>query len=251
MLRETDQTWMESTPGGSSGLWGTGRREDVAVGFQGEDETKDVDDEEDDAGTDGKGVLVGVDLWIVMAEGAEVEDGGDEEGGDGQGEQAAVGFGGVFVEGLPLILQAAKEHGAAADEEEIAEDRAGDGGFDDVVEAAGEGDEAEDDFGGVAEGGVEEAAEGGAGALGEMLGRFAHERGHGNDADAGEEESGDGLPGVVFAEPEMDGEGGGDGQEGEEVEVAHGVMERSGSQLRRKLPRRHGVTEEEHERRIE
>ena len=143
--------------------------------------------------------------------------------GDGQGQEAGIGFGGAFVEGLTFVFEAAEDHCAASDEEEIAEDGAGERGFDDVVEAAGEGDKAEDQFSGISEGGVNKPSPGGAGALGKMFGGFAHERGEGNDAHARKEKGGDGFPLLTFAEPEVDGKGGGDGEEAQEVEVPHGV----------------------------
>ena len=146
-----------------------------------------------------------------------MEDRRQQHGGDGQGEQAAVGFGGGSAEGLLLALPPADEHRPAGDEQQVAQDRAGEGGEDDWLRPRSQGDEGDDEFGGVAEGGVEQSAPGGAGAVGEVFGGLAHESGEGDDADAGEEE-GEARPPGAAPGGGVDDVGGGDGGVGQSGE---------------------------------
>ena len=58
------------------------------------------------------------------------------------------------------------------------------------VSPGAQGHEGDDQLGGVAEGGVEQAADAGAGVVGQVLGGLAHEPGQGKDGQAGHHEHG-------------------------------------------------------------
>ena len=74
------------------------------------------------------------------------------------------------VELLRAVLEAADDAGQPEDEQQVADDAAGDRGLDDRGVMRAQRGDGDDQFGGVAERGVEEAAERRSGALGEVVG---------------------------------------------------------------------------------
>src|SRR4029453_6200539 len=86
-------------------------------------------------------------------------------------------------------------HGRAHDEQDVAQDGADDRRLDDLLEALAQGEQGDDELGGVAEGDVEEAADAGAGAGRQLLGGPPHQGRGGDDPEGGREEDGRG-PGV-------------------------------------------------------
>ena len=92
------------------------------------------------------------------------------------------------VERLLVAVPAADEHGRAQHEQDVPDDRADDRRLDDLVQPLLQGEEGDDQLGGVAEGDVEEAADAGAAAGGELLGGAAHQRGGRDHAERGRDE---------------------------------------------------------------
>ena len=91
-------------------------------------------------------------------------------------------------------------------QQHVRDHRAGDAGLDHLDLARAQGEEGDDHLGGVAEGGVEQPAERGAGDGGEVLSGLADERGQGDDGDGGGEEE-DPIGGVDGEfEEEVEGE---------------------------------------------
>ena len=97
--------------------------------------------------------------------------------------------GGVELE--VLVLETAGEARRAQDEQDVADDRAGERRLDDAVVALLERDQGDDELGGVAEGGVQEPADAFARALGQVLGRFAQPTGERHDREARADEDRD------------------------------------------------------------
>src|SRR3989442_480653 len=80
---------------------------------------------------------------------------------------------------------------SAADQEQVAEDRPRERRLHEVEQPGAERHDRHDQLRGIAEGGVEEAAQGGPGAPGEALGRLTHLGCQGDDREAGDEEDGE------------------------------------------------------------
>jgi hypothetical protein len=89
------------------------------------------------------------------------------------------------VEGLLVARPAAHEHRSAEHEQHVADDRTDDRCLHHLMQALLEREEGDDQLGCVPECHVQEAADARPGALGELLGRCAHERRRGDDADRG------------------------------------------------------------------
>ena len=120
--------------------------------------------------------------------GHQLEDGRHDQGHGGQQEHPRLDVGGGAVEVLALAPQPSDQHGRPHDEQDVAEDGADDGGLDDFLEALAEGEQGDDELGGVAEGDVEEPADPRAGAGGQLLGRSSHQRRRRDDPQRGSQE---------------------------------------------------------------
>ncbi len=77
------------------------------------------------------------------------------------------------VELLNAVPEAADEQRSAHDEQQIGEDGAGDGGLDEVKQAGADSHDGDDEFGGIAHGGIEQAPDSRPCVRGEGLGRVA------------------------------------------------------------------------------
>ena len=106
----------------------------------------------------------------------------------------------------------------AENQQEVAENAADDGGLDQLDEAGLERDDRDDQFRRVAEGRVEQAADGGAGTLREMFGGFAEVLGERQDGQAGHDEH-ERRIGALPREPDA-------GRHRREQEVSHPEAER-------------------------
>ena len=117
-----------------------------------------------------------------------VEHGRHEQGRRGQGQLGACCTSGSAVEALPLAGDPPEEEGEADDREHVAQNRADERGFHEVVQAGLQRDDGDDELGGIAEGGVEQAARGRAKPAGQLLGGDADEAGQRHDGQAAGEE---------------------------------------------------------------
>ncbi|MNQ58281.1 hypothetical protein D3C85_724730 [compost metagenome] len=89
---------------------------------------------------------------------------------------------------LLLVPQPPGEHGGAQHQQDIADDGADDGGLHHVVQAGTQCAEGDDQFGGVAERGIEQSAHALAGALRQLLGGPAQPAGQRYDGQRGGQE---------------------------------------------------------------
>ena len=105
------------------------------------------------------------------------EEGGDAQADDRQGHHGGAEAGQVAVEELLPVLQASQEHAEAENQEEVPQNRPGDGGLDQFPFPGPQSHDGDDQFGGVAQGGVEKAPNLGAGPLGQVLGGLAQQAG--------------------------------------------------------------------------
>ena len=85
-------------------------------------------------------------------------------------------------------LGAARDQREPEDQQQVAEDAAGDRRLHQLDQPRPQRHDRDDQLGGVAEGGVEEAADRRAGAMGQVLGGLAHVAGQRQHAEAGREE---------------------------------------------------------------
>ena len=111
----------------------------------------------------------------------QVEHGRHQEGDDHDDKQAGQCPRHVLVERLLLIAQPAQEHRQPQHQQHVGDHGAGDAGLDHLDLAGPQRKKGDCQFGRIAEGGVEQAAERGAGMDGEVLGRLADQRGHRHD----------------------------------------------------------------------
>ena len=158
--------------------------EELLVGNQGEDQTESIDNEQNDGNFHAQRAFAGCARGsgeIVICRGEDERNGGEEEHG-------RLILGGHAVKGLRLVPDAAHEHGKAADEQDVANNGSGEGGFDNVVKAAAEGCDGNDHLGGITEGGVEEAADGFSGVMGEIFRCFTKPSGKRKNSDASTKE---------------------------------------------------------------
>ncbi len=88
-------------------------------------------------------------------------------------------------------LQSTGHDRQAENEQQVAENAAGDRRLHQVDEASLQRHDRDDELGGVAEGGVEQATERRAGAGGDLFGCLAHEPGEGEHAETGGDENED------------------------------------------------------------
>ena len=180
----TDLRTVHGSPCSESSRLGV---EEVAVGLQREPQARHVGEDEH-ARHRGREPLDGA--VVVHALGArlrqaasvdELVDGGHDQRGGRQQQHRGLRRGGGAIEVLAVALEAAEEHRGPEHEQDVAHDRADDRGLDHLVQAGAEREEGDDELGRVAEGDVEQAADPGPGAHGELLGGAAHERGGRDD----------------------------------------------------------------------
>lgn len=101
------------------------------------------------------------------------EEGGDDQRHDGKEKRDRGREYAGAVEVLSLAAPAAEEHGHAADEKEVGDDRTGERCLDDADESRIEGEERDDEFCRIAERRIDESAERRRRVRGEVLSRFA------------------------------------------------------------------------------
>ena len=116
------------------------------------------------------------------------EKGRDEHGQYRQNEQDGIAAGILAVEGLAPVSDAADDKGKAHHQEQVAQDGARNGGFHQFKQAGPDGGDRNDEFGRIAEGGVEQSADTRAGVVGQRFGRFANISRHRDDSDACQDE---------------------------------------------------------------
>ncbi|KAH6607600.1 hypothetical protein Trco_003913 [Trichoderma cornu-damae] len=173
--------------------------EDLLVRLELEEQVGAVDDEQDDGGAAGElGHVIGGRV------GGGVEDGGDDDGGGRQGQHGGGGLGHDGVEVLLRAAQAAEEEAEAHDQQQVGEDGADERGLDNGNLVVDEGDDGDDELDGIAERGVEQAAEGLAGPEGDLLGGEAQHGGKGDDGDEVDDEDGDAADGVDVVDGDAD-----------------------------------------------
>jgi hypothetical protein len=170
---------------------------EVPVRAEAEEEIRQVRDEEDHGDLErepGLQDLLALGRHAIRSDRVHrdrVEDRGDDEAGRGQGEEGRVHGGGRAIERLGLALQPTREDGHAQHEEHVPDDRAGEGRLHDVVEAALERGERDDQLGRVPEGGVQETADSRAELRRELFGGASHEAGERHDGEPGAPEHGE------------------------------------------------------------
>ena len=111
--------------------------------------------------------------------------GGHDQGDGGEGQHGGLCPRALGVEVLLAMAQPAGQHRGAQHQQHIADDRADDRGLDHVVEPGAQRDQGDDELGGVAEGGIEQAARAFAYPGGEMLGGVPHPGGERQDRQPG------------------------------------------------------------------
>lgn len=161
--------------------------EELAVGVEGEKEAGEVGGDENDGDFEAQSGFL-----ARRGGSAEVmERGGHNERDGGEGHHARLGTRSGGIEAEDLVPVASGKAGGSENKEHVADDGAGERSLDDAMKALLQGDEGDDQLGGVSEGGVEKAADGFAGAGGEVLGGAAEPAGEGDDGQAGAQEDGD------------------------------------------------------------
>ncbi len=111
---------------------------------------------------------------------------GNDQRGDGQCQQDGIAAGIPFVEFLYTVAGSAGRHGKAEDEQQVADDRTGDGGLDQFEQTGLHGGNGDDQLRGVTERGIEQGAQARVGMGGQVFGGFTDQRGKRNDAQRGE-----------------------------------------------------------------
>ena len=165
------------------------------MGAEREHQAAKIDREQDDRHDDAEPDRLGDEL----AAADDGEDRGHDDGDGGQRHHADLGARADGGEGLDGVAQAAGEERRAEHQQQVADDRADQRGLDDVEHAGAQRDEGDDQLGGIAEGGVEQAADALADPGRELLGRQAEQARQRDDGDAGQDEDQQGRvrPGVV------------------------------------------------------
>ena len=167
---------------------------EMLVRSQAEDEAQDVDDEQNDGDLERKRALerrlLGERDARPLHRGLRhaVKERGNDEPDRRQGQERRADGSRGAIERLPLALQSAEEERRPQHEKDVADDRAGQACLHDVVVAATQRAQRDDELGRISERRVHEPADSGAEAGGQMLRRFAHDSGQGNDGEAGKQE---------------------------------------------------------------
>ncbi|MOA24724.1 hypothetical protein D3C78_1454150 [compost metagenome] len=110
---------------------------------------------------------------------------GHDQGDGRQGQQGGLG---ACSENVVVLLRKSKpagQHRSPLHQQDVADDGADDGRLHHVMQAGLQGGKGDDQFGGIAEGGVEQAADALATALGQLLGGAPQPAGQGNDGQCG------------------------------------------------------------------
>ena len=113
------------------------------------------------------------------------KNGRDDQGNDRQQQGRGAGPGQGLVKFLGLVFQPAGKNGHPQDQEQVADYRPGNGGLDQFAQPRPQGEQADDQFGGVAEGGVEDPSQGRRGVGRQGFGAVPHEFGQGDDGQGG------------------------------------------------------------------
>ena len=156
----------------------------VAMGDQAEDQTQPVRDHQQ--GADGETHPM---LEPLRVGGEMMKQRGDDQTYRGQDHQSRAHPGGRPVELLDPELEPAREQARAQDEQQVADDAARQRRLDHVVEPSLKREESEDQLGGVAERGVEQAPDPGPKPMSKLLGRLSHQSCQGDDRQSGREKA--------------------------------------------------------------
>ena len=117
-----------------------------------------------------------------------VKDGRNKERDAGQPERGRRDARRGLIKSLFRMTQPAGEKRCTKHEQEVADDRTGDGRFDDAVESLAQRDQADDKFRGIPEGRVEKTANAGTRTRSQVFGRATHPAGQRHDRDRGDDE---------------------------------------------------------------
>lgn len=159
------------------------RREQVLVRLEAEEQTSEVEQNQHDG--NGERHLAVEQLAIRCTD--MVQRSGQKQGKSSDGEQRDAGTGATFVELLLFVLDAAGKEAGAEHKQEVGDDRAGDGGFDDLDETGIERHQGDDQFAGIAKRGADQTTDGGSGVMRDVFARFAHDLGQRHDRQTGDE----------------------------------------------------------------
>lgn len=152
---------------------------DLLMRLELEEQIRGVDEEQDNRGSAGE-----LGDFVLAGGAVVVEDGRDNDGSDGKSEKRGSGLRDGGVEELLFAAKTTEEEAEAHDEQQVGEDGSDERGLDDFDFVVGERNDGNDEFDGVAKGGVEQAAEGLTSAQGDF---FRGEAQHGSEGDDGDE----------------------------------------------------------------
>ena len=119
------------------------------------------------------------------------------------------------------MFQAAGQQARAQHQQQVADDRAGDRRLDQIEQSGADGEDRDDQLGGVAEGSVEQAAQARAGVMRQLLGPLADEAGERDEADSGEDKDDRRAGSLRHVEHERDRAG----DEHDEQNTIHGEIQ--------------------------
>ena len=162
---------------------------EVFVRPQAEQQAQDVADEQHDGDFEAEFAFV----RRRVARNQEVKDRRDNEADHAERQQGYPERGRSAVEILGLVFQAAGQDAGPEHQQDIADDRAGQRCLDHIDQASLQGNEPDDQFRRVAEGGVEQAADPRPEMLSQVLSGRAHQTGQGNDRQTRGDEDPDGI----------------------------------------------------------
>ena len=112
-----------------------------------------------------------------------VEDRGHDQSDRAEEEHRRAEAGSRAIEALHRVAETADEGCSAEDEEHVADDRSGQRGLDEIGQPLTQGQDADDQLGGIAEGRVQQPADAATEMLGELLGGTPDEGGQGQDGE--------------------------------------------------------------------
>jgi hypothetical protein len=169
---------------GDVGDW----RKQVLVCLEAEEQPGEVEHHQHDR--DGQRHLAIEQLAVRRAD--VVQRSRQKQGKGSDGEQRDAGASAAFVELLLFVLGASSEETGAEDKQEVGDDRAGDGRFDDLDETGIERHQGDDQFAGIAKRGADQTTDGGSGVMRDVFACFAHDLGQRHDRQTGDEHDHDG-----------------------------------------------------------
>ena len=165
----------------------TSPRKEFLVGDQGKDHPEPVGGEKHRGDGEGK-MLFGQRRPLARPLNRRgVKDGGDDKADRRQTKGRSRDADAGLVEFQVPKTNAASQHGDAENHQDITEDRTNDRGLDDGDQAFCQGHERDDQFGGVAERGIKQAADAWSRAFAKVFRRPAHPSGQRNDRQPGDE----------------------------------------------------------------